>query len=153
MTKKIFAFIIGLVFIFATSSVFATNELKDSMDKTGSSISNIVNGAGSVIKDAGTAVKEGAQDIGNTVSNGVKDAGSALMNGAEKLTSDVTRTDTRSSANNGYTTTRTSTDAKIMGMSANTWTWFILAIAALAIVALVWYYAMQNQTEYNHHND
>ena len=30
-----------------------------------------------------------------------------------------------------------------MGMSSNTWSWLILGIAAIAIIALVWYYSMQ----------
>ena len=62
-----------------------------------------------------------------------------------------TRNDNRSNNNGGsYTVARTSTEGgTIMGMSANTWTWFILAIVAIAIVGLVWYYAMQNSNEYN----
>lgn len=44
------------------------------------------------------------------------------------------------------------TNGRFLGMSANTWTWFVLAIAAIAIVGLVWYYAMQNKNEYNNNN-
>ena len=110
MSKKIFAFILGFTIILATSFVFATNELKDSMDKTKTSVQNTT----SHISDS------------------------------------ITRTDTQ----NGYTATRTNAEnSTILGMSANTWTWFVLAIAALAIVGLVWYYAMQNKTDYGkHHN-
>ena len=46
--------------------------------------------------------------------------------------------------NNDYTATRTSaTDNTFMGMNSTAWTWLILGIAAIAIVALVWYYSMQ----------
>ena len=46
--------------------------------------------------------------------------------------------------NNGYTATRTSTgESTFMGMGSTAWTWLILGIAAIAIVALVWYYSMQ----------
>lgn len=138
MTKKIFAFLLGIAMIFITSSVFATNEIKSSMDKAGSSIQNAVNGAGNVVKEGASAVGNGVKDLGNTLQNGVT------------RTEGETGTDT----NNGYTATRTATtDGTILGMSANTWTWFVLAIAALAIIGLVWYYAMQNKTEYDHHND
>ena len=56
--------------------------------------------------------------------------------------------------NNGdYTATRTSTtQATFMGMNATAWTWLILGIAAIAIVALVWYYSMQLR-DANSHND
>jgi hypothetical protein len=139
MTKKVFAFLIAIFIIFATSSVFAANEIKDSMDKAGSSVQNVVDGAGNIIKDAGTTITDGAKNVGNAVSNGTN-----------KLTTDMTRTDT---TNTNYSATRTSADSSFMGMSANTWTWFILAIAALAIIALVWYYAMQNNTEYDNRNE
>ncbi len=174
MTKKIFALIIVMILILATSSVFATNEIKDSMDKTGSTVRNIVDGTGNVLRDTGAAITDGAKnlgedvengarnmgeaisngarDIGNTINNGARDAGAAVSNGASRVTTDLTRSD---NMNSGYTATRTSTESgTIMGMSANTWTWFILAITALAIIALVWYYAMENKNAYGkHHND
>jgi len=37
-------------------------------------------------------------------------------------------------------------------MNGNTWTWFIIGIVGIAIVALVWAYSMQeNRTEHNRH--
>lgn len=134
MAKKIFSFIIALSIMFATSFVFAESELKDSADKTGHTMQNVVNGAGTILKDAGEGIKDGARNVGETVNNGARD---------------MTRTDN----NDGYTAARTSNNGTIMGMSGTTWTWLVLGIAALAIVALVWYYAMQNKNEYNHHND
>ena len=178
MTKKIFVLIIAILLIFATSSVFAANEIKDSMDKTGSTVKNIVDGTGNVLRDTGAAISNGARnlgddvangaknmgeaigngarDVGETINNGARDAGSAVRNGASQITGDFTRNDNRSNDNGGsYTVARTSTEGgTIMGMSANTWTWFILAITALAIIALVWYYAMENKNAYGkHHND
>ena len=150
MTKKIFTFILALSLIFITSSVFAANEIKDSMNKAGSSMQNVVNGAGNVMRDAGA-----------TITNGVRNVGNAISNGVDNLSSDMTRTDNIDN-NGGYDATRTTTtrtlttnndNATIMGMSANTWTWFILAITALAIIGVVWYYAMQHKTEYNNHNN
>lgn len=146
MTKKIVSFIIALSLIFATSFVFAASELKDSADKTGETMQNVVNGAGTVLKDAGEGIKDGAQNIGEDIKDGARNVGEAVNNGAR----DMTRTDN----NDRYTARRTSDNGTIMGMSGTTWTWLVLAIAALAIVGLVWYYAMQNKNEYNnHHND
>lgn len=145
MTKKVFSFIIALSLMFSTSFVFAESELKDSADKAGNTMQNVVNGAGTVLKDAGEGIKDGARNIGEDIKDGARDVGGAINNGAR----DMTRTDN----NDGYTATRTSDNGTIMGMSGTTWTWLVLGIAALAIVALVWYYAMQNKNEYNHHND
>ncbi len=177
MTKKIFALIIAMILILATSCVFATNEIKDSMDKTGSTVKNIVDGTGNVLRDTGAtisngaknlgddvangarnmgeAINNGARDVGETINNGARDAGTAVRNSASQVTGDLTRNDNRSNNGGSYTVARTSTDGgTIMGMSANTWTWFILAITALAIIALVWYYAMENKNAYGkHHND
>ena len=141
MTKKIFAFILVLILLFATSSVFAANELKDSMDKTKGTVNNVANGAGTIVKD-----------VGNAINDGVRGVGGAVADGANKVASDMTRTDNVRN-NDGYTAVRTANEGTIMGMSPNTWTWFVLAIAALAIVGLVWYYAMQNKNEYHNHND
>ena len=145
MTKKIFSFIIALSLMFATSFVFAESELKDSADKAGNNMQNVVNGAGTVLKDAGEGIKDGARNIGEDIKDGARNVGEAVNDGAH----DMTRTDN----NDGYTATRTNDNGTIMGMSGTTWTWLVLAIAALAIVGLVWYYAMQNKNEYNHHND
>ena len=166
MTKKIFALIIAIILILATSCVFATNEIKDSMDKTGSTVKNIVDGTENVLRDTGAAISNGAKNLGDDVANGAKnmgeainngarDAGTAVRNSASQVTGDLTRNDNRSNNEGSYTVARTSTDGgTIMGMSANTWTWFILAITALAIIALVWYYAMENKNAYGkHHND
>lgn len=162
MTKKIFAFLLALSLIFVTSSVFAANEIKDSMNKAGSSMQNMANGAGNVVKDAGAALTNGVQNVGNAIGNGVRTVGNTITGGTTSnngsygatrtgtTTAGMTRTD---NMNGDYTATRTATDGTIMGMSPNTWTWFVLAIATLAIVGLVWYYAMQNKTEYTREND
>ena len=78
--------------------------------------------------------------VSNKVGNAVKDTG----NNMEK--------DTRATTgNNTYTATRTSTDgrATFMGMNGTAWTWLILGIAAIAIIAVVWYYSMQVTSENN----
>ncbi len=145
MTKKFFSFIIALSLIVSSSFVFSASELKDSADKAGNNMQNVVNGAGTVLKDAGEGIKDGARNIGEDIKDGARNVGEAVNDGAH----DMTRTDN----NDGYTATRTNDNGTIMGMSGTTWTWLVLAIAALAIVGLVWYYAMQNKNEYNHHND
>ena len=50
--------------------------------------------------------------------------------------------------NNNYTVTRTSADNTMMGMNSTAWTWIIIGIAAIGIIAIVWYYT--SQTNSNH---
>ena len=53
-----------------------------------------------------------------------------------------------------YTATRTEGESTFMGMNSNTWSWLILGIAAVAIIALVWYYSMQlNNDRHNNNRD
>ena len=79
----------------------------------------------------------------------LRDLGNTFTDGAARV---------RDNGNDGYDATRTATartanDNTFLGMNSTTWTWFVLAIAAIAIVGLVWYYAMQTKNEYNNHND
>lgn len=142
MLKKIVSLLTVASLLFFTSCVFAANnEVQDSMTKTGNTIRNVVGGAENVVEDAAGAIGTGVKDIGN-----------AVRDGAEGFTNNFDNNDggaynaTRTTAR---TTAETATNGSFLGMSANTWTWFILAIAAIAIVGLVWYYAMQNKNEYN----
>lgn len=154
-TKKIFAAILALTLIVLTSTVFAADEVQESMNKAGSNIKNVVEGAGNVVKDGAAAVGNGVKDLGDTVKNGVngiETGAKDLTAGTENAVGGMTR---NMDGDTGYTATRTATGGTFMGMNGTTWTWFILAIAALAIIGLVWYYAMQNSNEYSrdHHND
>ena len=63
------------------------------------------------------------------------------------------------SFNNGdnsrdYTAQRTSTttDSSLAGMNSTTWIWLIMAVLAIAIIALVYYYSAGLAT-HNYHND
>ncbi len=142
MTKKIVTLLVALFLICTTSFVFAAenagSEIQDSLNKAGNSVGNVVNGTGNVVRDGVGAVENGLESLGNT-----------FASGASRVTNN-----NNANRNNNYTTTRTSTGTTFAGMSANTWTWFILAIAGVAIVGLIWYYSMQNDTERRtHHND
>lgn len=138
MTKKIFALIIAFFLIVSTSFVFAANtEIGNSMNTAGNTIKNVVGGAENVIENGASAIGTGIKDLGNT-----------FADGASRVTNN---------RNTGYTSTRTATartadNGTFLGMNSTTWTWFVLAIATIAIVGLVWYYAMQNKNEYNNNH-
>ena len=138
MLKKVFSLLIALFLLFFTSSVFAANnEVGDSMNKAGNTVKNVVGGAENVVEDAAGAIGTGVKDLGNTVSHRASNVTGNMNDGYT-----ATRT----------TATRTADNRGFLGMSANTWTWLVLAVVAIAIVGLVWYYVAQNKNEYNNNN-
>ena len=124
------------------------NEIMRSIDKTENSMKNVV--SGNVVNDAGNMMKEGA----NTVRNGINDVenGTRDMEDGNDYNMNDNRNNNEDNAggvNNdgGYNTTRTSADqtvnAGINTMTATTWMWIILIVAAFTIMAAIWYYATQ----------
>lgn len=109
-----------------------------------------VNGVRSVVGGAENAVEGAVKDI----SNASKNATGALENGANNVGNAVKTTTTNNTKTNTYTATRTGTtgDATFMGMNATTCTWLIIGIAAIAIIALVWYYSTQLKSSSNYDN-
>ena len=136
MYKKILvAMTIVLALILPFTLSFANNGFQEATD----GVRNVMGGAENVMEDA-------AQGISNTTKNitgGMENGANNMMQ--ENQDSKNTAQDTGSD----YMATRTSTDENtFMGMNSTSWTWLILGIAGIAIVALVWYYA----TQFNHNN-
>lgn len=110
----------------------ATNMVQDATN----GVRDVVGGAENAIEDAAGGVSNTAKNVTRGMENGANSITNSMSNTMNNMASSAT--------NNGYTATRTVTDtqpATFMGMNATTWTWLIMGIAAIAIVALVWYYA------------
>ena len=141
MKNKFFivATLLAILSLFAVSYTFATtNAVND--------VRNAVGGAENVIEDAGKGIVNGVKDGMNTVKNGAKDVGNDVKNGMN----DMGRT------TNNYTATRTATttDNGLLGNVSNTvWSWLIIAIVAIVIVALVLFYANPTKNTTTYHND
>ena len=106
------------------STVFANNALN-----------TIGNVAEDVTSAAGNVLTTGVDAVGNTVdgvATGITNMGNNNRSG---------------NSNTGYTATRTNTNATWLGMDATMWTWLIMAILGVAIVAMIWFYAKQDNTE------
>lgn len=150
MYKKIFvALAILTIGIFSFSICFANN---DHM------LEDAANGVRNVVGGAENAIEDGARDIANTT----KSATGAAENSMDNATGMTENTNNNNNNNNSemngndrtnsntYIATRTSTtDSRFMGMNATAWTWLILGIAGIAIVALVWYYGSQMRTNHD----
>ena len=128
------------------------NEIMRSIDKTENSMRNVV--SGNVIKDTENMMRDGANTIKsgvNDVENGTQNMANTVSDNNDMDTNNENRNNEETTAgmnnNGGYNTTRTSADqtlnAGINTMTATTWMWIILIVAAVTIMAAIWYYATQ----------
>lgn len=141
MNKKFFVSLaIALCTILAFTVCFA-NTNGDGLEKAANDVRNVVGGVENTVENA-------AMDISNTS----KDVTGGIENNVD---GNKNTTKTTNAVNDGkYTTSRVNTgNATVMGMTSTAWTWLILGIAAIAIIAVVWYYSMQFTSNNNHHND
>lgn len=116
------------------------NEITQSLDKAGQSVQNVTNDmfSGNLVNDASNGMK--------TMTNDVKNGVNIVDNGIVNTTKMNTNTNTNNNAGN-YNATRTTAEGatrNITTMSTTTWMWMILAVAAIIIVAAIWYYATQS---------
>lgn len=135
MKKKFLISTALLIAIFALSASysFATSNM----------VNTVENGAKNIASDVGGAISSGVGATKNTLEN----AGDMISNGAQNVTSGATGA-TAQTTTNTYTATKTSTaNVKVAGMTATGWAWLIVGILGVAIVALVWFYGSQHETE------
>ncbi len=134
--KLLIASSILIITIFSCSICFANNGLQDAADD----VRNVVGGAENAVENAARDISNASKDATGDMTNDANNIGSTMMNNGDN---NNTRKDTNNNTTD-YTATRTSaTDNTFMGMNATAWTWLIIGIAGIAIVALVWYYSMQ----------
>lgn len=150
MKKKLYITIITLLAIltFSISYTFAANNIT-----VVDGIRNVVGGAENVMENAGNGIVSGVRNITsagqNTMENVTGDIGNGMQNAGNTVMGGMTTDD-------DYTATRTTTrmatdttDTTFLGMNSTVWTWLIMAIVGIAIVALVWMYAKQRENSYN----
>lgn len=128
------------IILLSTSFTFAAN--KPAMENAANGIRNVVGGAENTIENAAAGVANTSKNVTGDVEN----AGNTMGMG------------TNGNSGTGYTATRTSTDiagdTTFLGMNSTAWIWLILAIAAVAIVALVYYYSAQTRDfGYDHNSE
>ena len=120
MYKKI---ILGFILFFGLAFTF-------NFCLAANGVNNIMNHMQNAASDTGNAIEGTAKGI----SNSSKNATGRVENSMGNMT------------NRGYNATRTATDTttnNLMGMTDTTWTWLIVGVTAIAIIALIWYYSMQ----------
>lgn len=135
MNKKMFSIILifSLFLISICSLSFAATE---ALNSTKNAVMNVGNAIGNGVK----GVANGAANLGKDAMNTTQSAGNSIV-GATSMNNDGM----------DYTATRTSSTSNAMGLSSTAWTWLILGIVGIVIVALVWYYGAQYEHKnYNH---
>lgn len=146
MKKKFYITILTVIAIVALSFsyTFAANDIP-----VVDGIRNVVGGAENVVEDAGKGIVDGVRNVTdageNTMENVAGNIGDGAKNTGNKVSGALTN-------DNNYTATRTATNADegtFLGMNSTVWTWLIMAVVGVAIVALIWMYAKQNSNYYN----
>ena len=147
MKKSIFITLFVIFSLFISFSYVYAND--NTMENIKNNLTDTANNAGNVAGDAakGTAgaVENGMNGVGNAAQNGMN----AIGNTAENMVNGVRNAgnDVGNAVNDmDYSATRTAaeTDANNSGAMNNMWTWIIVGVIAIAIIALIWFYVSQN---------
>ena len=117
------------------STVFANNAL----NTIGNVAEDVTSAAGNVLTTGVDAVRNTVDDVANGTMRASNNVATGITNMGNNNRS--------GNGNTGYTATRTNTNATWLGMDATMWTWLIMAILGVAIVAMIWFYAKQDNTE------
>ena len=156
--KLLIGTLVLLITIFSFSFTFAANEIRDAANSIGNGVKDIVGGAANGIEDAAKGVSNASKGATANVVETANSVGNRMMeNGDNNNTNKDTNNNMGDNMDsNNYTATRTSTgngDTTLMGMNATAWTWLIIGIAGIAIIALVWYYGSQLRTSHDSDRD
>ena len=135
--------------IFAFSLTFATDNMaKDAVN----GVRNAVGGAENAIENAARDISGASKNATQSFENGANNTVENSMNGDNNNDNNNNESANTYNDNGAYTATRTSTTdgANFMGMNSTTWIWVIMAIVAIGIIALVYFYSSQvNSSHYD----
>ena len=150
MHKKSFLLVSAIfVVLFVLSGVvYANNDMQNDI-KNG--VSDTVNGVVDGVDRLGSDVRNGIGSAENGIEDALKvdDIGNGENNNQNNPNNNA-GANVGGTTGDNYTATRTATDltGTSGGATDNTtlWVWLIVAIAAIVIIGLVWYYGAQNTT-------
>ena len=151
MSKKFFVSL-GLMLCIAFSFTFCF--------AADNNFQNAANGVRNFVGGVENTVENAAKDASNTSKDATGSVENRMNNDGRNNDGNNNRNDFIGTNNNnkrGYTTTRVdatdTTSMRFLGMTATGWTWFIIGIAAIAIIAVVWYYSMQFTNRSNNNDN
>ena len=157
--KVLLSAILAIAIMFSFTSCFANdmiNEAGNMMQDVGNNIRNAMNNAGNAVEDATRNISGATQDATENITQRANNIGNELMNTNNnerndnaEYNADFDKNEVTKYNTTRVTTTGTTDNATFMGMDANMWTWLIVGVAAIAIIALIWYYTMQLRSSDN----
>lgn len=138
MAKRIVITSIAIILLsLFCGTCFANEEMKTEINNLGNDVNNSLNMAGQEVRNVTDDVISG-NIIGKT-----KDKLENVQNNLEYGTENV-----RNRIASDYNTTLTDAETTMMGtdgmISNNAWIWMVIAVLAVFIVSLVWFYVAQN---------
>lgn len=137
MLKKLYFLILLFIafIIFTYNYVFAQNSIDD-MKNTANNVKNAVG-------NAENAVENTVKDVTNSVKNETNEMQNNAQNDAQNNSNNYSQDTMLRNNTSNYNATRTSSETNngLFGMNSTTWIWLILAIAAIGIISLVYYYS------------
>ena len=159
-----------ILLLLSTTISFATND----MDKVNKDINNAINSEKEMLRNSGNAIKDSSKMLETKTKNGIENIKKDSEKSADKIKNETNtiKNNIDNTLNNNsniekneiyeenknydnYAVTRTSTGTNLdNNMFSNVWTWLIIAVIAIVVIALIMYYARQsNVTTYNPDND
>lgn len=143
ITLSIFCLLIMTICSYSFAANDGMNNAKNAVMNAGNAVGSAVEGAKNAVVDGAKGITNGAATLGKDAANTTKNIGNDAKNTVGTVTG------TLDNGRSDYTATRTATtNDNLFGMSNTAWTWLILGIVGIVIVALVWYYGAQ----YEHRN-
>lgn len=139
MYKKslILVFIILFVLCIFSGFVSANDDIKNGVSNAANTVVQGVNRLGSDVRDG----------LGNA-ENGIKDA-LKINNNDNNAQNTTNNNNSMARTNNNYTTARTANNLTTNNTST-LWIWLVVAVVAIVMIGLIWYYGSQNNT---HHDE
>ena len=121
---------------------FAANTADNVKSAVGSATNTVVDGVSNLASD----VRNGVGYVENSIEDALTMDDDMNTRATDNYNNVGTTTDT-----GNYTATRTATTGDAAGMfgadTSTMWVWIIVALAAIVIVGLVWYYGSQNRVD------
>ena len=141
MKKIIFSitFILFALSILCIPSYAAPNN--ESMKDMSNNVKIVRGGAENTVENA-------AKDV----ANGIKGTTNMIEKGGNTITEKAQNTANNMGTDANYTARRTSTDTAnaTNGLGVETWSWIIVAVVAIAIIALFWYFIAHSKNNDRH---
>ena len=141
MKKIVFSitFILFTLCAFSISSYAAPN--KDSVKDMSNNVKNVIGGAENTVENA---VKDTSNSIKSTT-NLIEESGKNITENAKNTANNIGK-------DADYTAKRTATGTTNAGntLGVETWSWVIVAIVAIAIIALFWYFVSHSKNNDRH---